>query len=207
MKIIIADDHVLVRKGVKLILTEAYVDLHLEEASDGEDLLCKVKHERWDVIISDIAMPGRPLMEIMKEIRQAAPKTPILIVSSYPAEQYAMRFIKAGASCYLTKESAPEELVKAIEILRTGKRYFTQDVVELLTAVVDDSETGEPHTKLTDREFEVLKELTSGKTVTEISSRFAVSKNTISIYKTKILEKLQMTNTADLIRYSVEKGL
>jgi two-component system invasion response regulator UvrY len=207
MKIIIADDHVLVRKGIKLILDEAYSDVRIEEAGDGAELLCKIKHEGWDIIISDISMPGRSIMEVIKEIRQVVPKTPILILSSYPAEQYAMRIIKAGVSCYLTKESAPEELIKAIEALRAGKRYFSQDVVELLTASVDENETDQPHTCLTDREFEVMRELSAGKTVAEISSTFSVSKNTISIYKTRILKKLRMANITELIRYTVEKGL
>ncbi len=207
MKIIIADDHVLVRKGVRLILNEAYLNVHIEEAGDGEELLRKVKNERWDIIISDISMPGRSGMEIIKELLLLAPKTPVLILSSHPAEQYAMRVIKAGVACYLTKESAPEELIRAIETLRAGKRYFSQDVVELLTASVDDCIIRQPHAMLTDREFEVMRELTAGKTVSEISSIFSVSKNTISVCKTKILEKLQMASTADLIRYSIEKGL
>ena len=207
MKIVIADDHVLVRKGIRLILTDAYADIRIEEAGDGEELLDKVKNERWDIIISDISMPGRSGIEIIREIRQAAPKTPILILSSHPAEQYAMRILRAGASCYLTKESATEELIKAVETLCTGKRYFSQEVVELLTASVDENDCGQLHAKLTDREFEVMRQLTTGKTVSELSSKLSVSRNTVSIYKTRILEKLQVANTVDLIRYSVEKGL
>lgn len=207
VKIIVAEDHLLVRNGIRAILHDAYPDACIDEAGDGGELLCKVKNEKWDIIISDISMPGRSGIEVIKEVRQLAPKTPILILSSHPAEQYAIRIIKAGVSCYLTKESAPEELIRAIETLLAGKKYFTQEVVELLMACVDGNDAGQLHTKLTDREFEIMLELSSGKTVSEICSIFSVRKNTISIYKTKILEKLQMANTADLIRYSVERGL
>src|SRR6478735_12521732 len=207
MKIIIADDHAMVRKGIKLILSEAYPDMYVEEACDGNELLAKVRKQEWDIIISDITMPGRSGIEIIKELKQLAPQTPILILSTHPAEQYAVRVIKSGAACYLTKESAPEELIKAIEALSQGKRYFSEEVVEIMTESIDNNYLDKLHNTLTDKEFEVLKQLASGKTVSEISAFFSLSRNTVSLYRTRIFEKIQVTNTADLVRYSIENQL
>jgi two-component system invasion response regulator UvrY len=207
VKIIIADDHQLIRKCISLILTDTYKDICIEEVSNGQELLAKVRAEKWDIIISDISMPGRSGMEVIKEIRQLSPATPLLVFSSHPPEQYALRIIKAGVSCYLTKESASEELISAIEQLRKGKKYFTQEVTELLASSIEDNCVGKAHTKLTDREFEVMKHLVSGKTPSEISRSFSVSRNMVSVYKTRIFQKLQMDTTADLVRYAIENHL
>jgi two-component system invasion response regulator UvrY len=207
MRVIIADDHVMVRRGIRLILSEAYPDMHIDEAGDGNELLAKVRKGEWDIIISDISMPGRSGIEVIKELKQLAPQTPILILSTHPAEQYAVRVIKSGASCYLTKETAPEELIKAIEALREGKRYFSEEVIEIMTESIDNNYLDKPHNNLTDKEFEIMKQLATGKTVAEISAFFSVSRNTISLYKTRVFEKLQVTNKADLVRYSIENQL
>lgn len=197
----------MVRKGIKLLLTENYPGIHIEEASDGQELINKVAKEKWDIIISDISMPGRSGVEVIKDIKQLAPRTPILILSTHAAEQYAIRIIRAGVWCYLTKESAPDELINAIESLLKGKRYLTDEVIDLLASSIVDTENIKLHNKLTDKEFEVMQHLVHGKTVSEISNSFSVSKNTISAYKSKIFEKMQMTTTADLIRYSMENQL
>jgi two-component system invasion response regulator UvrY len=207
MRIIIADDHTMVRKGIRLILSEAYPGMHIEEACDGNELLAKVCRQEWDIIISDISMPGRSGIEVIKELRQLAPQTPLLILSSHPAEQYAVRVIKSGAACYLTKESAPEELIKAIEALSEGKRYFSEEVIQIMTESIDNNYLDKLHNNLTDKEFEILKQLASGKTVSEISAFFSLSRNTVSLYRTRIFEKIQVSNTADLVRYSIENQL
>ena len=207
MRIIIADDHTMVRKGIKLLLRDAYPSIHIEEACDGNELLFKVRKEKWDIIISDISMPGRSGIEIIRELKQIAPAIPILILSAYSAEQYAVRVIKAGASSYLTKETAPDELISAIRALLSGKRYFSQEVVEIMTESIDNNFLNKPHNKLTDKEFEIMKLLASGKSASEISVLFSVSRNTISLYKTRIFAKLQMECTADLVRYSIENQL
>jgi len=207
MKIIIADDHAMVRKGIKLILSEAYPDMYVEEACDGNELLAKVRKQEWDIIISDITMPGRSGIEVIKELKQLAPQSPLLILSSHPAEQYAVRVIKSGAACYLTKESAPEELIKAIEALSQGKRYFSEEVVKIMTESIDVNYLDKPHNSLTDKEFEILKQLANGKTISEISGFFSLSRNTVSLYRTRIFEKIQVNNTADLVRYSIENQL
>lgn len=207
MRILIADDHLVVRKGLKLILAEAYSLAHIEEVSDSADLLMAAAKFDWDVIISDISMPGRSGAEIIKELKAIAPKTPILILSTHPPEQYALRTIKSGASGYLTKESAPEELVKAIEYLLAGKRYLTPEVADLLAESLGGEYTDSLHKNLSDREFEIFKQIVEGKTVTEIAALLSVSKNSISASRSRILEKMQLQTTTDLIKYAIEKKL
>lgn len=207
MRILIADDHVVVRKGLKLILAEAYPHALIEEVSDSADLLTQVAKSTWDVIISDISMPGRSGAEIIKELKLMAPKTPVLILSTHPPEQYALRTIKSGASGYLTKESAPEELVKAIEYLLAGKRYLTPEVADLLAESLGYEYTEELHKSLSDREFEIFKQIVAGKNVTEIAVLLSVSKNSISASRSRILEKMHLQTTTDLIKYALEKKL
>lgn len=207
MRILIADDHIVVRKGLKLLLAEAYSLAHIEEVSDSADLLMAAAKSDWDVIISDISMPGRSGAEIIRELKMIAPKTPILILSTHPPEQYALRTIKSGASGYLTKESAPEELVKAIEYLLAGKRYLTPEVADLLAESLGVEYTDELHKSLSDREFEIFKMIVEGKTVTEIAGMISVSKNSISASRSRILEKMQLQTTTDLIKYALEKKL
>lgn len=207
MEIIIADDHKMVRKGIKLILEAAYPGIFVEEADDGVQLVKKVSQKKWDIIIADISMPGRSGVDVVKDIKQISPETPILILSTHPAEQYAIRIIKAGVSCYLTKESAPEELVEAVESLRHGRKYFTDEVVNLLAHKIDDRGGEKPHERLTDKEFDIMKQLAQGKSVTQISHSFSISKNTVSTYKARIFEKMQVMHVADLIRYAVDHQL
>lgn len=207
MRILIADDHVVVRKGLKMILAEAYPHAFIEEVSDTADLLAQASRFEWNIIISDISMPGRSGAEVIKELKRIAPQSPILILSTHPPEQYAIRTIKSGASGYLTKESAPEELVKAIEYLRAGKRYITNEVADLLAESIEFNYKEDTHKSLTDREFEIFKQIVEGKGVTEIAAILSVSKNTISASRKRILEKMQLQTTTDLIKYAIEKNL
>jgi two-component system invasion response regulator UvrY len=207
MRILIADDHVVVRKGLKMILADAYPHAHIEEVSDAADLLVQASKSEWNIIISDISMPGRSGAEVIKELKRVAPRSPVLILSTHPPEQYAIRTIKAGASGYLTKESAPEELVKAIEYLRAGKRYLTTEVADLLAESIGIEYKEDVHKILSDREFEIFKQIVSGKNITEIADLLSVSKNAISASRKRILEKMHLQNTTELIKYALEKNL
>lgn len=207
MRILIADDHNVVRKGFKLILAEVYPHAEIVEVTDTAGLIAEVIRSKWDIIITDISMPGRPGTEAIKEIKQIAPQTPVLILSTHPPEQYALRTIRSGASAYLTKESAPEELIKAIEWLLTGKKYLTAEVSELLAETLGYEYEEELHKKLTNREFEVLKLIISGKTLTEIAEILSVSKAAVSANRFRIFKKLQLQTNADLFKYVLEKKL
>lgn len=207
MKILIADDHAVVRKGVIRILTDAFPDATIVEVIDSAGLLSQITKAVWDIVITDISMPGRSGSEVIKEIRQLAPKTSILLLSVHPAEQYALRTIKAGASGYLSKDTTPEELVMAIEVIKSGKKYLTTKVVELLANSIDFNYKEVAHNTLTNREFEILKMIVSGKTIVQISAEISMSKHSISASKAKILEKLHLHTNAEMIRYAIENKL
>jgi DNA-binding NarL/FixJ family response regulator len=206
MKILIADDHSVVRRGLTMIIKDAYPFATVTEVADGTDLLKEVDKNDWNIIISDISMPGRSGIEMIKEIKDLAPKIPILILSVHAPEQYAVRTIKAGASGFLNKESAPEELVKAIDQILSGRKYITAEVAEMLADSLN-TNSEKPHTQLSDREFEVLKQIASGKTVSEIAEVLFLSPNTISTYRSRILEKMNMHSNAELTHYAISNKL
>jgi DNA-binding NarL/FixJ family response regulator len=207
MQILIADDHSVVRKGLRLILAEAYPHAQIDEVPDAVDLLKKVSKQLYTVIISDITMPGRSGVEIIKEVKEFAPKTPILVLSVHAAEEYAVRAIKAGASGYLTKDSAPDELVKAVEYILRGKRYITPEIAELLADSYGDNFEKAPHEILSDREFEVMKLIAAGKSISDMAEMLSLSVNTISTYRARILEKMHMHSNTELIKYAIEHKL
>ena len=207
MKIIIADDHFVVRKGLISILKEAYPFAEITEVSDAAELAKKTIKESYDIIISDFSMPGRSGIEMIKQIKETAPKTPLLILSNHPIEQFAVRVIKAGASSYLNKESAFEELVNAVETLLRGKKFIPPEVALLLADAFSGDVKNKEYESLSDREFEVLKLISQGKTVSEAAEMLSLSVNTISTYRSRILGKLNMHSTADLIKYAIEKGI
>jgi len=207
LRFLIADDHTVVRRGLKQILLEAFPSAFIEEVSDAEDLLKKVMRESWDVVISDISMPGRSGLEILQQIRLDHPKLPILILSIYPEDQYAIRVLKAGASGYLTKESAPEELVKATNQLLLGKKYITPSIAEKLASTLERDGEKMPHEYLSDREFEVMKQLASGRSVSEIAEKISLSVTTVSTYRARIMTKMNLKTNADLTLYAIEHKL
>lgn len=207
MRILLADDHNVVRKGFKMILAEVYPNAEITEVTNTAEMIAQLMKAEWDIVITDISMPGRSGAEVIKELKQIAPQTPILVLSTHPPEQYALRTIRAGASCYLTKESAPEELIKAIEWLLTGKKYLTTEVSELLAEALGYEYEEELHKKLTNREFEVLKLIISGKTLTEIAALLSISKAAVSANRSRIFKKLQLQTNADLFKYVLEKKL
>jgi len=206
MKILIADDHSVVRRGLITILADDFPHALIAEAKDGAELLQKASADNWDIIISDISMPGRSGMEILKELKEAVPKIPVLILSVHSAEQYAVRTIKAGAAGYLTKESAPDELVKIVRHIISGRKYITPEIAEMLAESYNDNNKP-PHENLSDREFEVMKLIASGKTVSEIADILSLSVNTISTYRSRIMEKTRMTTNAELTHYTISNKL
>jgi len=206
-RFLIADDHTVVRRGLKQILLEAFPSAFIEEVSDAEDLYKKVMREAWDVVISDISMPGRSGLEVLQQIRQDHPKLPVLILSIYPEDQYAIRVLKAGASGYLTKDSAPEELVKAINQLLLGKKYITSSIAEKLATILDPNSGKMAHEILSDREFEVMKQIAAGRSISDIADKISLSVTTISTYRARIMVKMNLKTNADLTLYAIEYKL
>jgi len=207
MNILIGDDHSVVRRGLKAILGEAYPNADIEEAIDGSDLLKKAVSREWQIIISDITMPDLSGLEVVKKIKELKPRIPVLILSIHSAEHYATRVLKAGAAGYLTKESATEELVNAVKHIISGRKYITPEIAEMFVDQHMETSKTELHKALSDREFEVLKLIASGKTSSEIADMLVLSINTISTYRSRILEKMRMANNAELTKYAISKGL
>jgi len=207
IKIFVADDHAIVRQGLKQIVADTHDIIVAGEASDGHEVLDKVLKNNYDVVLLDITMPGRSGLDILSELKSRKSELPVLVLSIHPEEQYAVRALKAGAAGYLTKESASEELVAAIRKVSLGGKYVSPYLAEKLAF---DLETGaeEPlHQTLSDREYQVMCMIASGKTVKEIAEELLLSAKTVSTYRTRILQKMQMKNTAELIRYAIENRL
>ncbi len=207
MRILIADDHSLIREGLKKILLESLPFAEVHDVADSTELLKLAINENWDIIISDISMPGQSGIEVLKQIKVHVPITPILMLSMHAPEQYAVRAIKAGASGYLTKESAPYELVTAVQQILLGKKYITNRVAEVLAESLENYNNKLPHEQLSDREFEVLRMIVEGKSISEIGDILSLNVNTISTYRSRIMEKMNIRNNADLVKYSMENKL
>ncbi|HYA11401.1 MAG TPA: response regulator transcription factor [Thermodesulfovibrionales bacterium] len=207
IKILIADDHAIVREGLKQILSESPDLVVVAEASTGQEVIDKVGKNDLDLVVLDISMPGRGGMDILKEVKSLKPKLPVLILSMYPEEQYAVRVLKSGASGYLTKESAPVELVKAIRQISQGKKYISPSLAEKLAVDLEVSSDKLPHETLSDREYQVMCMIASGKTLKEIADELSLSIKTISTYRSRILEKMNMRTNAELTHYAVKNRL
>lgn len=207
MRILIADDHAIVRRGLRDILLDEYPSAVIAEAPDAEELLKKTFQDKWDLVISDLNMPGRSGLDALKQIKQSFPKLPVLIMSIYPEDQYAVRAFRAGASGYFDKNSIHEELFKAIETVRSGKKYITASVAEKLADALPLEGNKIPHELLSDREYEVFKLLATGKTVSEIANQLSLSSNTVSTYRARILEKMNLPSNNALMRYALEQKL
>jgi len=207
IRILIADDHAIVRQGLKQILSDAPDLVVAGEASNGVEALRMLRENAYDMLLLDIAMPGKSGIEVLKQIKQETPKLPVLILSIYPEEQYAVRLIKAGAASYLNKESAPEQLVKAIRTVAAGKRFISPSVAELIANELERDSDQPPHQALSDREFQILRLIASGKTVSEIADTLALSVKTVSTYRTRLLDKMQLKNNAELTHYAIKNNL
>lgn len=206
IRILIADDHSIVRRGLKEILLEEFPDAAVTGVSDGNELLREARAAEWNIVISDLSMPGRNGLETLKQLKEEFPKLPVLILSMHPEDQYAIRALRAGASGYLTKESASDELVNAVRKILSGKRYITDDVAEKMAENLEHS-TRQLHEILSDREFDVLKMIASGKTVSEIADGLSLSVTTVSTYRARILFKTKMKSNAELTHYAIENKL
>ena len=201
IRILIADDHTIVRDGLRrLVAAEADMTI-AGEAQNGVEVMEAVREKSVDVVLLDISMPGRNGLETLKELKRLHPSVSVIILSMHPKDQYAVRVLRAGASGYITKESAPEELILAIRKAFSGEKFISPDVAELLAEYVERGETGEPHLVLSDREFEVFRKIAQGKTVTQISKELFLSVKTVSTYRTRVVEKTGLTTNAAIVQY------
>ena len=207
MRILIADDHAIVRRGLSEILLEEYPSAFVEEVGDADTLLNRALAENWDIVISDLMMPGRSVLEVLQQIKQHAAQLPVLILSIFPEEQYATRVLKAGASGYINKDAAPTELVKAVQRILQGRKYITPNIAEMLASDLTLATDKAPHELLSDREFHVMKLLAEGKTISDIAEMLSLSPTTISTYRARIMEKMKMKANAELARYALENRL
>lgn len=208
IRILIADDHAIVRRGMKQLLLEQYPFAEIGEASNVEELISQiVSQKNWDVVVCDMNMPGRSGLDAIMQIKEIAPGLPVLIMSMYPEDQYALRVLKSGAAGYLTKETIHDDIVRAIETVIKGKRYITLSLAEKLAESVNNESEKPLHEVLSDREFDVFKLLASGKTITEIASQLSLSSTTVSTYRSRIMEKMKMKSNAELARYAIEARL
>lgn len=207
LKILIADDHPIVRQGLRQILAAEPDVGAIGEAETGQKVLELVRKQHWDVVVLDITMPGRSGLDVLKELKNERPKLPVLVLSAHPEDQYAVRVLKAGAAGYMTKEKAPEELIKAIRKVLGGRKYLSESLAEKLAFDLD-TDTEKPlHKTLSDREYEVMLMIASGRTATQISKKLYLSVKTISTYRARILEKMGMKNNAELMRYALQNRL
>ncbi len=207
IRILIADDHPIVRQGLKQILTEEPDMGEFGEAKNSQEVLDLVRGREWDVVILDITMPGRGGLDTLKEIRGERPKLPVLILSIHPEDQYAVRALKAGAAGYMTKESAPDDLIKAIRKVLKGGKYISPSLAENLALFLERDDQKSPHESLSDREYQVMCMIAAGKKVKEIAETLSLSVKTISTYRARILEKMKMKSNADLIHYAIQNRL
>lgn len=209
IRILIADDHAILRAGLKHLLSD-YSDISVGgEAGDGHEALAKAQAEHWDVILLDMTMPGKSGIDLIKQLKQTVPKLPILVLSMHKEDVYAIRALKAGASGYLCKDNAEEQLVSALRKVAGGGLYITATVAEKLAndMLHGDPRDTPPHTRLSDREYQIFQLIAAGESVTEIAQELNLSVKTISTHKTHILEKMGCTNVADLVRYAIRHGL
>lgn len=207
IKILIADDHPVVRKGLKEIIEETPDMVVGGEASNGQEALEKVRKGDIDIVVLDISMPGRSGLDTLKQLKSENPELSVLVLSMYPEEQYAVRVLRAGASGYLTKESAPDELIAAIRKASTGRKYISSSLAEKLAFDLEIGVEKPPHETLSDREYEVMCMIASGKTGREIGEELFLSVKTISTYRSRILEKMKMKSNAELTHYAIKHRL
>ena len=207
MRILIADDHAMFRRGLRETLAEAFPRVIFGEAKTAEETVEFARHHHWDVIVLDISMPGKSGLDILDDVKRLRPRTPVLLLTMHPEQQYARRALKAGAAGYLTKDSVPDELKTAIKKIVAGGRYVSMTLAEKLAVDLRQGADLPAHELLSDREFQVLRMLASGKTVKEMAQELSLSVKTVSTYRSRILEKTGMKTNADLIRYALEAQL
>ena len=206
LKVLIADDHAIVRQGLRRI-AEQQADMLVDEASNGHEVLAKVRDEHWDILVLDISMPDGNGLDVLQEVKHITASLPVLVLSMHPEEQYAVRVIKAGASGYMNKDGAPEELLQAIQKVVAGGRYISQTLAEKLAFDLGDQTDKPLHELLSNREYSVLLMIGAGKSVSDIAAEISLSVKTVSTYRSRVLVKLNLRNNADLVRYVIDNQL
>ena len=207
INVVVVDDHAVVREGIKRIVSESGGMTVSGEASDGHEAIRVIKNQPCDVVLLDITMPNKNGLDVLKELHAESPRLPVLVLSMHGEDQYAIRVLRAGAAGYLTKDSAPAKLVQAIRKVVRGGKYVSPSLAERLVFDLGTDSDKAPHEILSDREYQVLCMISSGKTVTQIAEELALSVKTISTYRVRILEKLKMKNNAEITRYAIKEGL
>jgi two-component system invasion response regulator UvrY len=207
IKVLVADDHGIVRRGLRQILTESPDVMVGGEAATADEVMRYVLGEPWSVVLLDLKLPGSSGLELLMRIRRERPQFAVLILTMYPEDQYAVRALKAGAAGFLTKETAPDKLVDAVRKVAAGGRYVSAELAETLASLLAGEGNGAPHERLSDREFEVLKMLASGKTVSQVAEILSLSVKTVSTHRTRLLKKMSMTTNAELTHYALRNGL
>ncbi len=207
IKLLVADDHAVVRKGIEQIIAETDDIVIADEARNGQEALDKALKNGYDLVLLDISMPGRDGLEVLKELKRQRPKLAVLMLSMYPEEQYAVRALRSGASGYLTKESAPDELLTAIRKVCSGRKYVSAELAERLAEKLDSFSEQPLHESLSDREHQIMCMIAAGKTQTDIADELSLSVKTISTYRDRLLKKMRMKSNADITRYAIENKL
>lgn len=207
MRILVADDHPVVRLGLSQILTRSFKGVAVEEASNARQLLQQLGKGRWDLILLDLTLPGRSGLDVLKQVKEQCPKLPVLVLSIHSENEYGIRVLKAGASGYLTKETVPEQLIQAINKVLKGRIYVSDSLAERLAAGLRDKLDLLPHETLTDREYEVMRLIASGLSTGEIARKLSLSVKTISTFRSRILQKMRLKNNAEIVRYGIENNL
>jgi two-component system, NarL family, invasion response regulator UvrY len=207
IRVLIVDDHSMVRRGLMALLSEEFHGAAFGEAADAQQAVEQLRKNHWDVALLDITLPGKSGLDLLKELKAEWPRLPVLVLSGHKEEQFAVRVLKAGAGGYMTKESAPEELAKAVRKVLAGGRYVSPGLAEKLALGVTKDLTRTPHETLSDREYDVMSRIGSGRTVTEIAEDLSLSAKTISTYRARVLEKLGVKNSAEIVQYAIRNGL
>ncbi|MBX3344981.1 MAG: response regulator transcription factor [Nitrospira sp.] len=205
--ILVVDDHAVVRQGVRQILSEQFQDAVVGEAASAQEMMEQMRRHNWDVVVLDVGMPGKSGLDALKDLKQASPKLPVLVLSAYPEDQLARRMLKAGAAGYLNKDSAPNELVRALRKILGGGKFVSAAVAELLASNLDDHCEKPLHEQLSDREYQVMCLIAVGKSLKEIADDLCVGVSTINTYRARILEKMQLRNNTELTHYALENRL
>jgi DNA-binding NarL/FixJ family response regulator len=207
LKVLIADDHAIVRKGLREILARELENAIFGEARNAQEVLAEIQTHDWDLVILDVTMPGRSGLDVLKDLKVQQPNLPVLVLSMHPETQYGKRVLKSGASGYMNKDSAPEELINAIRKVLDGRRYISPLLAEKLASDLSPGYKDFPHERLSDRELEVLRMIASGKTNSQIAETLCLSVTTVSTYRARILDKMNMTTTAALMHYALSNHL
>ena len=207
MRILLADDHAVVRRGLKQILEAEFKRAAFGEARNAQEALDLLGKEQWDIVVLDITMPGRSGLEVLRESKKLLPRLPVLVLSIHPENQFAVRVLKLGAAGYMTKDSAAEELVEAVKKVLAGGRYVSRSLAETLATNLSSDPVRPPQELLSEREFQVLRLIASGRIASEIAGELALSVKTISTYRSRILEKMGLRNNAELMHYAMEHQL